>query len=80
MDGCVVALYIARAAGAPMLALPTAHVVPGRGIVGDRFYARRGSDAHAGQSDVTLVEQEALDSLVGTGPPGIPVPVPDAIL
>jgi hypothetical protein len=25
MDGCVVALYIARAAGAPMLALPTAH-------------------------------------------------------
>jgi MOSC domain-containing protein YiiM len=72
MDGCVVALYIARAAGAPMLALPTAHVVPGRGIVGDRFYARRGSDAHAGQSDVTLVEQEALDSLVGTGATGDP--------
>jgi MOSC domain-containing protein YiiM len=72
MDGCVVALYIARAAGAPMLALPTAHVVPGRGIVGDRFYARRSSDAHTGQSDVTLVEQEALDSLVGTGTTGDP--------
>ena len=55
MDGCVVALYIARAAGAPMLSLPTAHVVPGRGIVGDRFYVRRRSDARDGQSDVTLV-------------------------
>ena len=72
MDGCVVALYIARAAGAPMLALSTAHVVPGRGMVGDRFYARRSSEAHAGQSDVTLVEQEALDSLVGTGATGVP--------
>jgi MOSC domain-containing protein YiiM len=67
MDGRVVALYIARAAGAPMLALPTAHLVPARGIVGDRFYARRGNDAHAGQSDVTLVEQEALDTRVETG-------------
>ena len=74
MDGCVVALYITRAAGAPMLALTTAHLVPGRGIAGDRFYARRGSEAHAhaGQSDVTLVEQEALDILVETGATGEP--------
>jgi MOSC domain-containing protein YiiM len=72
MDGRVVALYIARAAGAPMLALSTVHLVPARGIVGDRFYARRRSDTNAGQSDVTLVEQEALDSLVGTGTAGDP--------
>ena len=70
MDGCVVALYIARAAGAPMLALTMAHLVPGRGIVGDRFYARRNSEAHAGQSDVTLVEQETLDILSRPGATG----------
>jgi hypothetical protein len=70
MDGCVVALYIARAAGAPMLALTTAHLVPGRGIVGDRFYTRRSGAVHDGQSDVTLVEQEALDLLADTGASG----------
>lgn len=65
MEGCVVALYIAPAVGAPMLALTTAHLVPGRGIVGDRFYARQRSETDApGMSDVTLVEQEALDTLV----------------
>ena len=65
MAGQVVALYIAPTAGAPMQALTTAHLVPGRGIVGDRFYARRASapNADTGQSDVTLVEQEALDAL-----------------
>jgi hypothetical protein len=52
LEGCVAALYIARAAGAPMLALTTAHLVPGRGIAGDRFYAHRSGEAHAnaGQS------------------------------
>jgi MOSC domain-containing protein YiiM len=65
MAGHVVALYIAPGAGAPMQALSTAHLVPGRGIVGDRFYARRASapNVDTGQSDVTLVEQEALDTL-----------------
>jgi MOSC domain-containing protein YiiM len=53
-----------------MLALTMAHLVPGRGIVGDRFYARRNSEAHAGQSDVTLVEQEALDILSRPGATG----------
>ena len=64
MVGQVVALYIAPTAGAPMQALTTAHLVPGRGIVGDRFYTQRASapNADTGQSDVTLVEQEALDT------------------
>ena len=69
MVGHVVALYIAPTAGAPMQALSTAHLVPGRGIVGDRFYMRRASapNADTGQSDVTLVEQEALDALLEPG-------------
>jgi MOSC domain-containing protein YiiM len=74
MVGCVVALYIAPAAGAAMLALTTAHLVPGRGIAGDRFYLRRGreSRAGAGMSDVTLVEQEALDTFMKTAAIGEP--------
>jgi hypothetical protein len=72
MEGRVVALYIARTAGAPMLALTTAHLVPACGIVGDRFYTRPRSDTNAGQSDATLVEQEALDRLIGTGTTGDP--------
>ena len=69
MVGHVVALYIAPTTGAPMQALSTAHLVPGRGIVGDRFYARRASapNTDTGQSDVTLVEQEALDALLEPG-------------
>ena len=75
MAGCVVAIYIAPAAGAAMLALTTAHLVPGRGIAGDRFYLRRGSESSADteMSDVTLVEQEALDTFMKTeaiGEPG----------
>ncbi len=74
MKGCVVALYIAQAASAPMLVLTTAHLVPGRGFAGNRFYAHRNSEAraNAGQSDVTLVEQEALAILVRTGDTGEP--------
>lgn len=41
MEGVVVSLHIARAAGAPMLTLASAHLVLGRGIEGDRFYMVR---------------------------------------
>ena len=45
-----------------MTAITTAHLVPGRGIEGDCFYASRGMDAASNGTtcDVTLVEQEAL--------------------
>ena len=42
MVGFVVSLYIAPSAHAPMNLVTTAHLVPVRGIEGDRFYLRRG--------------------------------------
>lgn len=64
-EGIVVSLYIAGAPHAPMTAITEAHMVPGRGIEGDRFYARRGVDTvYDGTTfDVTLVEEPALEKL-----------------
>jgi MOSC domain-containing protein YiiM len=65
MEGFVVSLYIAPSAHAPMNPVTTAHLVPGRGIEGDRFYDHFGNTDASGDDiyDVTLVEQEAIQSL-----------------
>jgi MOSC domain-containing protein YiiM len=66
-NGQVTALYIARAAGEPMLSVPEAHLVVGRGIEGDRYYAGVGS--HSGDNDeepsyeVTLIESETIEAI-----------------
>lgn len=64
-EGVVVALYLAPVVHAPMVPITTAHVVPGRGIEGDRFYARSETRAEDEEIwyEVTLVEQEAIDAL-----------------
>lgn len=59
MKGTIVALFIARAPGAPMVSPSAAHLVPGKGIEGDRFFDA-GSASDEGTYEVTLVEQEAL--------------------
>jgi MOSC domain-containing protein YiiM len=63
--GTVVSLHIAPSAHIPMTALSSAHVVPGKGMVGDRYYLRRGRDATYDQMtcDVTLVEQETIEAM-----------------
>lgn len=65
MAGTVVSLHIATASHVPMCAISSAHLVPGRGIEGDRFYAARGKDPAFDEAtcDVTLVEAEALEAL-----------------
>jgi hypothetical protein len=70
MEGRIVSMHIATAPGAPMTAITTAHLVPERGIEGDRFYASRGSDAasDATTCDVTFVEQEVLEALKSEEP------------
>jgi len=62
MEGYVVALYIAPMAHASMNPVTMAHLVPGRGIEGDRFFDHREHEGASGDivDDVTLVEQEAL--------------------
>jgi hypothetical protein len=63
--GTVVSLHVAPSADVPMTALLSAHLVPGRGMVGDRYYLRRGRDAAYDQltCDVTLIEQETIDAM-----------------
>jgi hypothetical protein len=65
MEGIVVSISIAPIAGAPMTLLKTAHLVPGKGIEGDRFYGLNGSPGASDEViyEVTLVEQEALEAL-----------------
>lgn len=60
--GVVARLAIAPAAEAPMVALPSASVVAGRGIEGDRYFDGAGTFSERGGTgrDVTLVEAGAL--------------------
>jgi MOSC domain-containing protein YiiM len=48
-----------------MITLPVAHLVPGKGIEGDRFYAHPKLPQPGAKTpyEVTLVEQEALEAL-----------------
>jgi MOSC domain-containing protein YiiM len=70
MEGRIVSIHIASTAGGPMTAITTAHLVPGKGIEGDRFYASRGMDVASDGTtcDVTFVEQETLEALKGEEP------------
>ncbi len=64
MSAIVVSLHSAPHKHAPMTLLSVAHLVPGKGIEGDRYFARRlpQSDAKT-HYEVTLVELEALEAL-----------------
>lgn len=65
MRGTVASLHLAPAGRVPMVPLTFAHLIPGRGVVGDRFYLRRGTGTVSDQTscDVTLIEYEALEHL-----------------
>ena len=65
MEGYVVSLFIASTSQAPMKSVATAHLVPGRGIEGDRFFDHHEHEDTSGDVvyDVTLVEQEAIGYL-----------------
>ncbi len=61
----VVGLFLASAAGAPMSAPQAVEVVPGVGIVGDRYATGRGhwSDPRWRDQQLTLVSRALLDEL-----------------
>ena len=64
--GSVVGIFIAPAAGAPMIALTGVEVVAGRGLIGDRYFDGRGYYSLipplTGRR-LTLIAGEALDAL-----------------
>lgn len=64
-NGVVVSLNIAPAAGEPTISVEEVRVEVGRGIVGDRYYAQKGtySDRPGPGREVTLIEIEAIEEL-----------------
>jgi hypothetical protein len=62
--GRVEAILTAPDAESPLLRVPAAKAVPGRGLEGDRYYDGRGTFSGPGRGyQLTLVEAEALDSI-----------------
>lgn len=61
----VLSLRIAATAGEPMTALTTAHLVPSRGIEGDRYYYGVGSfpNGDLPSYDISLIEEDMYREL-----------------
>jgi hypothetical protein len=62
--GSVAAVLVATDAEAPLVEVPRAEAVAGRGLEGDRYFAGRGTFSSPGYGyQLTLVEAEVLDSI-----------------
>jgi hypothetical protein len=62
--GTLIGIWVADAATAPMRALDAIECVPGRGLVGDRYFLETGTfspNARKPSQEVTLVEVEEVD-------------------
>lgn len=66
--GRVESIHVAADDGGPLRRLDAATLVPGRGIEGDRYFARRSLGPH---QEVTLVEAEEIERFAAER--GIPV-------
>jgi len=69
--GTVVSIFIAPSAAEPIQSVGQVRVVAGKGLEGDRYFEGRGTwSTHPGSGrEVTLIESETLDALVGEGGP-----------
>jgi len=68
MTGTIIEIHIAPASAAPTQSVAEAHVVPGRGIEGDRYYHTNGTfseETHKADSEVTLIEAEKVAEFNG---------------
>jgi len=63
-EGTVISINIASSAEAPMQSINEVRAVPGKGLEGDRYFARQGS-FYKPQPDreLTLIEAEAIEAL-----------------
>jgi MOSC domain-containing protein YiiM len=63
--GKVVAIYIAPAQGEPTVFVQQAHLVPGMGIEGDRYYnlAAKSRENRKPSHELTLVEMESIEAI-----------------
>ena len=65
-EGCVVSIYIASEASAPMQLIKEVRAFPGRGLEGDRYLTGTGFYSNQpvqGGREVTLIETETLEAL-----------------
>ena len=64
-QGKVLGIYTAPARKEPMVSQQEVHVVPGKGIEGDRYYIGNAtySDRAGPHREITLIERESLDAL-----------------
>ena len=64
-EGTVIGIHVAPTGAAPMMSVPNAQVVVGRGLEGDRYYSKLGTYSNQPGSgrDVTLIEIEAIEGL-----------------
>jgi MOSC domain-containing protein YiiM len=61
----IIEIFIAAKAGEPLVSIPSAHVVPQRGIEGDRYFTGIGSFSRwpgSGRA-VSLIEAEVIDAI-----------------
>jgi MOSC domain-containing protein YiiM len=62
--GILEAIYIARAAQAPMHAIDLVRAIPGAGLEGDRYFLKQGTFFKPEPDfELTLIEAEALEAL-----------------
>ena len=65
-EGSVVSIHVAPEAAAPMVAVPEARALVGRGLEGDRYCTGRGyysKKPSMGGREITLIETEAVEAL-----------------
>jgi MOSC domain-containing protein YiiM len=63
-EGTVISLHLAASAGEPTWAVDEVQAVPGRGLVGDRYFLGTGFySPKPGHRELTLIELETLEAL-----------------
>ncbi len=64
-NGIVLAIYTAPARGEPTISVDQAHLVPGKGIEGDRYYnpVRSTASNPNPERELTLIELEAIEAI-----------------
>lgn len=67
--GTVLGIFIAPQRGAPTIWSEQIYVVPGFGIVGDRYFQPPGTKAALTRTgrEITLIEMEAIESMIREG-------------
>jgi MOSC domain-containing protein YiiM len=67
--GKVVGIYITPERGQPTLSVEQIYVLPGKGIKGDRYFRQteKGEVHSKSGQEITLIEMEAIESLVSAG-------------